>query len=741
MESANYNLNLSEGWLFHFGELDRISKIPIGMSHLTSKAGGAIKELDMFKEGTVWKEVCIPHDWATELSFDKNATPAAGFKSNGTGWYYISFKLAETEIESARLVFNGVLGKCDVFVNGVVAVRNFSGYNRFYAEIGDYLLPGEENVIALYVDAGRWEGWWYEGAGIYRDVYIEFRPYTHFDKEKSFVKAVKNNNDWQIDADIAVLNKTDDCEISVSLQDESGAVILKNTAKDTHFIIPIAEPKLWSPENPYLYTLIFEVLRDGNIVDTMAIKTGLRSIQWKTNEGMFLNGAHYPIKGICCHQDHAGVGAAITKEIMEYRISLLKSLGINAYRCAHHAPDEQLLEICDRLGMLVMVENRKFAVSEEVFKQIDALVYVSRNHTSVFLYSLFNEEPWQNEERGKRIAEKMRARILLHDDTRAVTGAQNGGLLDKSNTSDILDVVGVNYFLKDYDASHERLPEKVIIGTENCPTYATRGIYKSDKDKQYFSCYGDEWPDDFSESLDETMNTIYSKPFVGGCFVWGGFDYRGEPTPYEWPSVLSHWSYHDYCGFPKDIAYYLAAWYKEELFVHLLPHWNFKEGEEVRVCAFTNAETAELYVNGKSKGEKVVKNRRAEWKVPFEEGEIKVLVKRGNDVLYDVVKTAQKPQLLKLEDVSKEGSGVHIINLSVTDRDGVLVPDFCEKVKFKLDNLVLLGVGNGNPTSMHGEKDSEIHFFNGHAQIIVKGSGTLKVSCEVIPDAEIFLKG
>ncbi len=234
---------------------------------------------------------------------------------------------------------------------------------------------------------------------------------------------------------------------------------------------------------------------------------------------MYLNGKPYLVKGICCHQDHAGVGIAVHPEVMEYRIRRLKEAGVNAYRCAHHAPAKSLLEICDRLGMLVMVENRKFSLSQDILQQLDVLVCLARNHASVFMYSLLNEETWQEEERGVRIAARMRERILALDDTRAVKGGQNAGYLTEHNTTDVLDVMGFNYSLGKYEDCHKRNPHKVILGTENCPTFATRGVYKSDRERQIFACYGEEWPSYFSESLEETMECMYSKPYVGGNFV------------------------------------------------------------------------------------------------------------------------------------------------------------------------------------------------------------------------------
>lgn len=747
MASANYNLNLKNGWRFHLGDVPRMENIPISRAHTCCQAGGALRELDMFRDETSWKDVVIPHDWLTEQPLDQNADAAGGFKYRGTGWYCIKFMLSDEAIEKARLVFDGVLGNCTVYVNGVTAVRNFSGYNRFTCSVEDYLLPGEENEIALYVDARRFEGWWYEGAGLYRSVYIEFRENARFETEKCFVRGVEVESGWQTMASLDI-SDIENIETGVTvhaclMDAQKKIVAYTELTAVPHMDISLKIPKaeLWSPEKPYLYSFVCELKRKGRTIDTICTNVGLRSIEWKADKGMLLNGARYRVKGICCHQDHTGVGAAMTRELMEYRISKLKELGVNAYRVAHHAPTDELLDICDRYGMLVMVENRHFAVSEDVFKQLDALVSLSRNHPCVFLYSLFNEEPWQKEERGRRMAEKMRKRIRSLDNTRAITGAQNGGTLAKNNASDALDVIGVNYFLADYEATHERTPDKVIIGTENCPTYATRGVYESDREKQIFANYGDEWGS-FSESLEETMEMVSEKPYVAGCFAWCGFDHRGEPTPYGWPSVVSHWGFHDDCGFAKDTAYLLAAWYKEELCVHLLPHWNWKAGDIVRVCAYTNADTAELFLNGKSLGKKAVSRKRAEWQVAFEAGTLSVCAKRDAQEVRDVVRTAGAPAKLVLEDAvgGVEAQELHIMNVKVTDAAGTVIPDYAEEVSFDAPTGTILGIGNGNPNSHHEQKAEEIALFHGRAQVIVRaGSGKLTARCGNLAAIEMIL--
>lgn len=746
MTTANYNLVLDKGWKFHLGQVKRFGDLQQFEVYCASKAGGALGNAEIFVNKNYWQDINVPHDWQVELPLDPGAISALGYKKREEGWYYIKFKLPDMPIENARLVFDGVLGQSVVYVNGTVAGRNFSGYNRFTCEIGCYLLAGEENMIAIYVDASVWEGWWYEGAGLYRPVYIEFREEMHFDSYDCFVRGQENEGAWEVAADLSVSGLISEKDVKVKVRLETPDGELEDgcefeASKNMAFTIPVKEPRLWSPEKPELYVFVCELIKDEKILDTLRINVGLRSIVWCPDTGMHLNGRPYTVKGICCHQDHAGVGVATSAELIEYRIARLKEFGINAYRCAHHAPTEEFLEICDRLGMMVMPENRHYSVSEDALKQLEAMVKLSRNHPSVFIYSLFNEEPWQEEERGYRMARQMRAYLLALDDTRAVTAAMNGGVLTGSNASDALDVIGINYFLFDYDKCHERTPDKTILGTENCPTFATRGEYVTDDVKQVYNSYGDHWAS-FGESIEECMSCVEEKAYNAGCFQWSGFDYYGEPEPLVWPSVIYQGGIMDLCGFEKDTAYEMAAWYKEELNVHLMPHWNWKEGDEVRVCAFTNAETAELFVNGHSVGEKKVNLRRAEWKVPFEAGSIRVKVRKGEEELFDEVHTAMAPARLVVEDVTpkKEGNRIHILNVSVTDENGILISDFAERVYFDVRKTTILGVGNGNPNGHQPNVASDIEFFHGRAQLIVTaGEGTVTVRCDGLPSVELEL--
>lgn len=742
MASANYDMILNDGWRFHYGQLRHLGSMPIDMYHETSKAGGYMREYDLALDGEGWEQVSVPHDWMVSLPMSPENDPACGYRERGAGWYYLNFTLSEDEIESARLIFDGVLGRTTVFVNGTVAARNNCGYNRFSCEIGDYLIPNGENSIALYVDARRWEGWWYEGAGLYRPVKIEFRKSLRLDAEKCFFRSEKRDGDWYLVCDVPVIGARGGETLCVTLYAPDGSEVTQKALSATEaneFEIRIDEPLLWSPEEPHLYRLVCELRERGDgIIDRMENDVGLRDIVWTADNGMYLNGQKYTVKGICCHQDHAGVGAAVTRSLFEYRIRQLKLLGVNAYRCAHHPPSEELLRVCDREGILVMVENRHFSVSDEVMGYVDSMVCVSRNHPSVFLYCLFNEERWQGQKRGRRIAEKLRARVRALDSTRAVTAAQNGELTEEANASDVLDVIGVNYFLNQYDAAHARIPTKAILGTENAPTYATRGVYTSDPEAYLFASYGDEWAA-FSESLEETLINVKDKSYVAGAFVWCGFDHRGEPTPYGWPSVLSHWGMMDVCGFPKDTAHLLAAFYREELSAHLLPHWNHRDGDAVRVCTFTNGDEAELYVNGRSLGVKRVERCRAEWNTPFEAGEISVTVRRNGESVTCRQATAGDAAYLVLEDATPyAGQDRHVINIYVTDKNGIVLPDFSETVTLEAWDGILHGVGNGDPNAHHIDTGNKVALFHGRAQAILSGKG-ITASCDTLGNATLQL--
>ncbi len=750
MEQAAYrNLELTDGWQFCLGDVQRWKRVDQGVSYNTTKAGHELGDLKVFLEENPWEPVAMPHDWCTELPADPEASPANGFKPRWIGWYHTVFELPDMADDTfVCLEFDGVMGESVVYVNGVIAVRSESGYTPFSADISDYVLPGE-NRIAVSVDTTRQEGWWYEGAGIYRPVRIRIRPAVHLAYGGIFAKPVREDGRWTLCVSAEVENTAETPEafsLALCLKDAEGTPAAAWTAAGqtspfgTESIetgCAVDAPQLWSPDTPYLYTLECTLRVGETVTDTQTLRVGFRDIEW-TDHGMFINGVKTPLRGICCHQDHGGAGIAVGTSLTRWRVQRLREMGCNAYRWAHNCPSGELLDACDELGMLVMAENRHFRTSDEVMGQIDALVRLSRNHPSVFLYSLFNEEGWQREKRGRKMAAKLRRRIRMLDDTRPVTAAMSGGILEPDNASDALDVTGLNYFIDEIPVYAARHPGKPMAGTENGPIFATRGVYESDEASQVFDAYGLHHAR-FGQAADETVQAIRAVPQAAGQFFWGGFDYRGEPSPYEWPSVFCHWGFMDCCGFEKDIFYMLKSYYSDETapMVHLMPHWNWQEGKTVRVCAMTNCQAVRLFLNGRPLGCKTVEANRAEWAVPFEPGVLRAEAELHGVTVCDEVRTAGAPARLEVIDAAPpEAYDCTILNVRLLDADDIPVPDIGAEVSFEVLRGKLIGTGNGDPNGVRPDRAASLPLFSGRCQALIRpdaGAAEVLVRCAGLP--------
>ena len=794
-------MELDRDWHFHRGAAKRWKRLDHDTVYAMTKAGQEVGDMEIFLHENDWTDVSVPHDWSTMEASDPDEMPDNGFKPRGEGWYYTKVQLPAYEDDACvTLTFEGIMGESVIYVNGVLAERNPSGYTAFNFEISDYVLPGEAAEIVVHADNTNWEGWWYEGAGIYRPVYLTIAPAVHVTEGGVFAKPVcKGAPDgaWTLEMSAELENTSGEDEkvcVVFSLQKDEGAVdestfvtVPKYGTATAKAQITVRQPKLWSPDDPQLYRLETSVVGDAaeeaaEPLQKICTPVGFRKIEW-TDHGMFINGEKTPVRGICCHQDHAGVGIAITRSLLRYRIGKLRAMGCNALRCAHNCPSEDLLAVCDEMGMLVMAENRHYRSSDEVMQQLDALTKTSRNHPSVFLYSLFNEEPWQAETRGRRMAEKMLRRIREKDDSRPITAAMNGGVLTKENASDVLDVAGMNYFIEDYNTYAKRRPGHPMVGTENGPLYATRGIYRDDEKEQVYNSYGLTTAF-FGNTLQDTMEALEGAPQVAGVFVWGGFDYRGEPQPFEWPSVFSHWGLTDNCGFEKDTFYMLRSYYSDgdEPMLHLLPHWNHAAGETVRVCAMTNCDSVQLFVNDKPYEEKKVVRRRTEWEVPFEAGEIRAVAVKyiegkkaegirpvlppalslhdehitaeceemegGTQVtLSSVVTTAGEAAAVAVTDAAPaEGYDSSILNICLVDAAGRPVPGrkADRPVLFDVQAGTLVGVGNGDPNGTQPDLAETVPTFCGKCQAIVlpdrEGKVRVTVKAKGLPEA-VFSRG
>lgn len=737
---------LNHGWKFIESD---ISVLPDTRQHddiYGFAKGGACKgPADTSFDDSAWEDVNLPHDWVTKKDFDKDGSPNFGYKERGRGWYRIRFNLPIEDMKKQILLeFEGMSCNSEIYVNGMLLKRNHSGYNSFSVDMTEVAHYGVvPNVLAVFIDASAWEGWWYEGAGIYRNVWLLKKSAVHVEYNRVYVKSDKiSDKQWNNIVDITLENSFEDskeCTVVTELFDHSDKPLTKTYArvnicgfssKTIEQKLKVTNPNLWDVESPKLYTAKVSVYYDDEIKDFEKVKYGYRSIEFDAEKGFFLNGRSLKIKGFCNHQDHAGIGVAVPYSIKEYRIKLLKELGANAYRLAHN-PDPEIIEICDRLGMMVMDENRTFNGSEETVHEVEEIVRAARNHPSVIMYSVFNEEPLQGTVSGHRIAGKLKAAVKRMDRTRPVLGAFNGGYMESDGAATIVDMVGINYNPARYDEFHKKFPHIPLVGSETASAFMVRGEYKNDEEKHLIDNY-DETCALWGNTVRDAWKYVNERDFVMGAFVWTGFDYRGEPTPFEWPSVSTFFGTYDSCGFEKDACYLYKAFWKDEPIVHILPHWTLKEeeGTMIKVMVMTNCKKVSLYLNDKLIGTKVVtKYDSAHFDIPYVKGCLKAVgYISDRKAAEDVVMTAQKPEELIIEsstpEMNNDGHDAALINVSLVDKNGTVIPDAEDLVRFNVSGgAKIIGVGNGNPNSHEMDVADHRKLFHGKAQLIVLNDG------------------
>ena len=721
-----------------------------------------------------WKEVNLPHDWAVEGTFVHdnslgNQPAVSGFLPTGIGFYRKEFEIAEADKgRKISLEFDGIFRNSTVWVNGHLLGNHLSGYTPSNYDLTDVLRYGNEgkNVILVKVDASEYEGWWYEGAGIYRHVWLTKTDRLHVarfgtyvttpsisDAEASVSIKTTLKNEYKVDKNIILASKIIDNKGVVLDTKTSTLSIPSFDQVEVSQTVAIQKPLLWSPETPNLYKVLTEVSENGDIIDTYETTFGVRTVEINRN-GVFLNGKLYPVKGTCNHQDFAGIGVALPDKINYYKLKLLKEMGSNGYRCSHHPPTPELLDMCDSLGLLVLDENRFLSSSDEGLKDLTTMLYRDRNHPSIFMWSMENEEGIQGSVTGTRILETLVATTHKIDPSRKVTAAMNHARND-GGYADVLDVVGYNYGDKGlaYVKDHEKYPNRVLFCTEGTSFVSTRGEYETNWGKGYTSNSIIVKPD-WGPYPGEDWADIVKYPYLGGLFVWTAFDYRGEPTPFVWPCVSSHFGFMDICGFPKDGYYaYKAAWTNEPV-VHIFPHWNWpgKEGDSIKIHCYTNCEEVELFLNGKSVGkQKAVPYKKLIWGLMYKPGKLEARgYKAGKLVTKDVVETTAAPAQVALNsDVSTlkaDGCDVAVIRVAIKDEKGRVVPTANNLVKFSIEGPGrIIGTGNGNPTSYEPDKASQRMAFNGYCLVLVQtnkqaGEIRLKASSETLKGQEISIK-
>jgi beta-galactosidase len=738
-------------------------------------------------DDAAWRTLNLPHDWSIEGSFDKNnpAGTGGGALPGGVGWYRKTFTIPQAEKEKQVFVqFDGVYRNSEVFVNGhSVGMRPY-GYSSFVYDITSHLkYAPETNVIVVKVDNSKQpNSRWYSGSGIYRNVWLTVLNRVHVphwgtyistpvvtEKFAGIVIETKASNDYQVTKGFTIIN---------SLYDASGKFIARATGIANQvgsstagykMDFTLYNPKLWSLEHPYLYKMVSEISFNGKVVDSYETRFGIRSFAFDREKGFFLNGKPVKILGVCNHHDLGALGAAINTRALERQLEILKAMGCNGIRTSHNPPAPELLDLADRMGFIVMDEAfdmwakaknpYDYHLDWKDWHAIDLGQFImrDRNHPSVFIWSVGNEilEQWGDEKKGdtsgRPIARELVSLVKQLDTTRPVVTANNEvNQWNQIIQSNAFELIGYNYqhrrwgnFLKDW-------PGKKLIVTESTSALETRGHYDlvpADTIRRWpqrwdaplengnpdltVSAY-DHVSAPWGSTHEESILALKKWDHVSGMYIWTGFDYLGEPTPYPWPARSSYFGIIDLAGFPKDIYYLYQSEFTDKPVLHILPHWNWKQGDTVDVVAYyNNADEVELFLNGKSLGRrsKTEDKLHVIWRVPFAPGVLKAVSKKdGKTVLTAEQKTAGSAYKIILKadraTINSDGRDLSFITVQVLDKNGVLVPNADNLIKFSLSGPgFIAGVDNGNPVSMESFKSNQHSAMNGKAVCIVQSNG------------------
>jgi len=676
-----------------------------------------------------WRVLDLPHDWCVELPFDRRGSYSHGYKAlgrqfpeNSVGWYRRRFFIPESDLgRRISVEFDGVFRNSKVWVNGFYLGNEQSGYAGFSYDISDYLNYGGCNVVAVRVDATMEEGWFYEGAGIYRHVWLTKLSPLHVIKDGTFVTTDLQKNAAVITARTTVINESGEQShftVEESIIDSTGRTVASGSRKSLVLTggsreeytsqFAVAHPRLWSVDTPYLHTLKTVIRSGGTVADAYETTFGIRTVRFDPDRGFFLNGKHLKILGTNNHQDHAGVGIALPDALQEFRVRRLKAMGSNAIRTSHNPPAPELLDACDRLGMLVLDENRLMGVNEEHFRLLERFMKRDRNHPSVVLWSLGNEE-WAIEGniKGERIGRTMQALAQRLDSSRAFTAAISGGW--ENGTGRVMQVMGYNYIAQgDIDKHHAQFPWQAGIGTEESNTGGTRGVYETDNARAHMAARTPE-----HGGTESGWKFYESRPFLSGLFFWTGFDYRGEMHPYDWPAISSQYGILDVCGFPKDIFYYLESWWGRDPVLHIVPDRRGKDqnSQETTTTVYSNCEQVEILLNGTSLGREVMpRNGHLDWRVPCQPGVLAGRGYKGNTMILEkrIEPSGEAAAIHMIPDrdvIRADGEDVSVITVQVTDIHGAIVPSDSSAILFSVDGPGhIIGVGNGDPSCHEADR-------------------------------------
>ena len=770
--TARERINFDKGWRFALADSVQMSALDYNDSK--------------------WHTLNVPHDWAIEGDFSASAPSgnSGGALPGGIGWYRKTFTVDNADKGKMMYIdFDGVYMNAKVWINGTLLGQRPYGYSSFRYDLTPYIIYGGKNVVAVRVDnSDQPNSRWYSGCGIYRHVWLNKTARIHVAHWGTHVVAEGN----KVKVDVTVDNP-DNAKFAVrnTLLDREGRVVGK--AMGIKSVIKVSKPKLWSCESPYIYTLRTEIVAGGKVVDTYETTTGFRTFKFDAAKGFSLNGKSMKINGVCQHHDLGCLGAAINEDALHRQLRILKEMGTNAIRCSHNPPAPELLAMCDTMGFIVMDESfdmwhrRKTQndyarfFDEWAERDLTDLVLRDRNHPSILMWSIGNEvlEQWSSADADNLTAEQANlilnaghdastlahgeelsvnsiltrnlcAIIRRYDTTRPITAGCNEP--DPKNhlfKSGALDIIGFNYHHQWVKDVPKNFPGQPFIFSESVSALQTRGFYMMPSDKVYkapvewwlpyqdpsFQCSAyDNMHASWSSTHEETWDVVKHNDFVGGQFIWTGFDYIGEPTPYGFPARSSYFGLIDLAGFPKDTYYMYQSEWTDKQVLHLFPHWNWLEGQDIDMwCYYNNADEVELFINGRSQGVKAKKDSHEYhlmWRVKFEPGEVKAVARKAGKVVADkVIRTAGAPAALSLTadrthfGKNPNGDNLAFITVEVVDKDGNLCPRAEDQIFFDVEGGRIVGTDNGNPVSMERFKEPKRKAFNGKCLVVVATDG------------------
>ena len=787
-DALRERIDFNEGWRFCLGD------------------GPEYADAGFVDEG--WRVLNLPHDWAIEGDFSKDnpSGTGGGALPGGIGWYRKTFVPEKSDSDKKfRIVFDGVYMNSEVFLNGISLGDRPYGYITFSYDLTPHLKWGEENVLAVRVDNSEQpNSRWYSGCGIYRNVWLVKTDPVHVAEWGTYVTTpVVNESEAVVVVQTTVSNedrKAARVIVRSSLYDAERRCVAEtdtlcdiNGTEDTIAVqeLTVADPQLWNVDSPYLYTLVTELLDGERCIDRYETSVGIRTFSFDAKKGFSLNGKPMKINGVCMHHDLGCLGAAVNVRAIERQLQILKEMGCNGIRCSHNPPAPELLDLCDRMGFVVMDEAfdmwRKKKTAHDYSRYFNEwherdlrdFILRDRNHPSIFMWSIGNEvlEQWSHADADTLSLEE--ANLILNfghskemlakdgetsvnslltkkladivkqlDPTRPVTaGCNEPNPFNHLFRSGALDIIGYNYHNVNVSDVPENFPGKPFIITESNSALATRGYYRMPSNKMF--AWPERWDKPFSDpsfscssydnchaswgnTHEESIKLIRDNDFISGQYVWTGFDYIGEPTPYGWPARSSYFGIVDLAGFPKDVYYLYQSEWSDRQVLHLFPHWNWEPGQAVDMwCYYNNADEVELFVNGKSQG---VKSKTADclhamWRVTFEPGSVKVVARKdGKTVGEKEIRTAGEPAQIRLtpdrSQLTADGKDLSFITVEILDKDGNLCPNADNLVNFNVrGDAFIAGVDNGSPISMERFKDNKRHAFYGKCLVVVQNKG------------------